>query len=178
MLEGLLALFSSSGLGALVGMFGSWLTKREERKDQQFRLTYELKMATLRKQEAELQYNHELALADKQILRADTEGRINRDIAETAAFKDGLKEQSQTYGMWFVDAIRGLMRPLITVYLLVLATFVTLNISSHLGGVGALSPVELMILYKEAIAQMLFLTTTAVTWWFGSRPSSIRGKAL
>ncbi|ABC28924.1 hypothetical protein HCH_02094 [Hahella chejuensis KCTC 2396] len=76
--------------------------------------------------------------------------------------------------MWFVDAIRDLMRPLITVYLLILATFVTLNISRHLGGVGALSPVDLMVLYKEAIAQMLFLTTTAVTWWFGSRPSSLR----
>ncbi|MBU6955983.1 hypothetical protein KP814_31850 [Hahella sp. HN01] len=76
--------------------------------------------------------------------------------------------------MWFVDAIRGLMRPLITVYLLILATFVTLNISRHLGGVGALSPVDLMALYKEAIAKMLFLTTTAVTWWFGSRPSQLR----
>lgn len=175
MLEAIIAIFSSSGLGAIVGLFGSWLTKREERRNLELKYDYDVKMAEIRKSEAEMEFNHELALADKQIERAQVEGAIQRDVEEMAAFRESLKEQQQMYKIKFVDAIRGLMRPLITIYLLVIATFVTMKIGGYVGGLqGAMDPNELVTMYKDTIAQVMFLVTTSVTWWFGSRPSSQR----
>ncbi|WP_246109296.1 hypothetical protein [Reinekea thalattae] len=175
MLEVIAGIFSSSGLGAIVGLFGSWLTKREERKNLNLKYDYEVQMAQIRKSEAELEFNHELALADKHIERAQVEGDIQRDIDEMSAFTESLKEQQQMYKISFVDAIRGLMRPLITVYLLVIGTYVTIKIGGYVGGIeGAMDADEMIKMYKETINQVMFLLTTAVTWWFGSRPSSQR----
>ncbi len=175
MLEAIGAIFSSSGLGAIVGLFGSWLTKREERRNMELKYDYEVKMAEMRKSEAEMEFNHELALADKQMERAQVEGEIQRDVEEIAAFKESLKEQQQIYGIKFVDSIRGLMRPLITIYLLVIGTIITITIGSYVNGIeGAMDDMELIKMYRDTIARVMFLLTTAVAWWFGSRPSSKR----
>ena len=175
MIEGLVSIFSSSGLGAIVGLFGSWLTKREERRNMELKYEYDVKMAEIRKSEAALEFNHELALADKQIERAQVEGEIQRDVGELNAFTQGLKEQQLMYNVKFVDAIRGLMRPLITIYLLVIGTYVAINIGGYVGGIeSAITGPEMIEMYKDTIGQVMFLLTTAVTWWFGSRPSSLR----
>jgi len=102
------------------------------------------------------------------------EGSVAIDQAKIEAFTDDLKEQSKNYGIKVVDGIRGLMRPLITVYLLVIATLLTLKINQLVGGLDSLEMSELKGIYDNVINQMLFLTATAVTWWFGSRPSSQR----
>lgn len=174
MIEAIAGIFSSSGLGAIVGLFGSWLTKREERRNLELKYDFDIKMAEIRKSEAEMEFNHELAVADKQIERAKTEGEILINKAELDAFAEGLKEQQMNYNIKFVDAIRGLMRPVITVYLLVIATFITYKINAYVGGMDSLDAAELLTMYKETIAQIMFLVTTAVAWWFGSRPSSKR----
>ena len=165
-------LFASSGLGAIVGLLGSWLTKREERRNLELKLTHDIKMAGIRKEEAAFEFEHELAMADKQVERAQAEGEIARDVAEMGAFQEGLKEQQMIYKIKWVDAIRGLMRPLITIYLLILATVVTVKIGTTTGGLEALDTAIMETLYSDTISQIFFLVTTAVTWWFGSRPSS------
>ena len=173
-MEALLSILTSTGAGGIIGVVGSWLTKREERKNIQLQFERDVKMAEIRKDEAKIEADHELALADKQIERAQVEGSVAVDQAEVEAFTQGLKEQSKTYGIKAVDGIRGLMRPLITVYLLVIATLLTLKINQLVGGLDSLEMSELKGIYDNVINQMLFLTATAVTWWFGSRPSSQR----
>jgi hypothetical protein len=173
-MEALLSILTSTGAGGIIGVVGSWLTKREERKNIQLQFERDVKLAEIRKDEAKIEADHELALADKQIERAQVEGSVAIDQAEVEAFSEGLKEQSKTYGIKAVDGIRGLMRPVITVYLLVIATLLTLKINQLVGGLDSLEMSELKGIYDNVINQMLFLTATAVTWWFGSRPSSQR----
>ena len=173
-MEALLSILTSTGAGGIIGVVGSWLTKREERKNIQLQFERDVKLAEIRKDEAKIEADHELALADKQIERAQVEGSVAIDQAEVEAFSKGLKEQSKTYGIKAVDGIRGLMRPVITVYLLVIATLLTLKINELVGGLDSLEMSELKGIYDNVINQMLFLTATAVTWWFGSRPSSQR----
>ena len=173
-MEALLSILTSTGAGGIIGVVGSWLTKREERKNIQLQFERDVKLAEIRKDEAKIEADHELALADKQIERAQVEGSVAIDQAEIEAFTDGLKEQSKNYGIKVVDGIRGLMRPLITVYLLIIATLLTLKINQLVGGLDSLEMSELKGIYDNVINQMLFLTATAVTWWFGSRPSSQR----
>lgn len=173
-METLLSILTSTGLGGIIGVVGSWLTKREERKNLQLQYDHDIKMAEIQKEEARAEAEHELAMADKQIERAQVEGEIAIGQEEMEAFKEGLKEQGKTYGIKIVDAVRGLMRPVITIYLLIIATMVAIKINSLVGGLQSINVDELLIQYKSVIDQMLFLTATAVTWWFGSRPSSQR----
>ena len=128
-MEALLSILTSTGAGGIIGVVGSWLTKREERKNIQLQFERDVKLAEIRKDEAKIEADHELALADKQIERAQVEGSVAIDQAEVEAFTEGLKEQSKTYGIKAVDGIRGLMRPIITVYLLIIATLLTLKIN-------------------------------------------------
>jgi hypothetical protein len=172
----LLSLFTSTGFGGIVGILGSWLTKREERKNLELKYEHDFKMAELRRDEIKLESAHELAMADKQMERTQVEGNIALGEAELSAFQEGLREQNKTYGIKFVDGVRGLMRPLITLYLLAIATMLTYKINELVGGISTLPIDELINTYKDVINQMLFLTATAVTWWFGSRPSSGRDK--
>lgn len=173
-MEWLVGLLTSTSTGGIIGVLGSWLTKREERKNIQLKYEYEVKMSEIRKEEARIESDHELAMADKQIERAQVEGELAIGEQEVIAFREGLKEQTKTYGIMLVDSIRGLMRPLITIYLLVIATFVMIKINGIVGGFEEFDQEELMNTYKGVIDQVLFLTATAVTWWFGSRPSSQR----
>jgi len=172
----ILSVLTSSGFGAITGLVGSFLTKNEERKSDKQKLDHDLEMAKIRKEEAQLEFNHELAMADKQIERAQTEGQIQTDIAEVSAFAKSLDEQKKTYGIKWVDAIRGIMRPLITFYLLGIATFVVVEIWGLSGGLNQIPGEEISSMFKDVISNIMFLVTTAVTWWFGSRPSQPKRK--
>lgn len=183
-MEWLVDLLTTTSTGGIIGVLGSWLTKREERKNLQLKYDHDLKMSEIRKEEAKIEAEHELAMADKQVERAQVEGELAIGEVEMKAFTEGLKEQSKTYGIRLVDSVRGLMRPLITVYLLVIATFIMIQIHNLVGGfdtvicgpnsVESCNPDTAINTYKSVIDQVLFLTATAVTWWFGSRPSSQR----
>ncbi|WP_216825136.1 hypothetical protein [Agarilytica rhodophyticola] len=174
MVTELISLFTSTGAGGLIGMVGSWLTKREERKNLQLKYQHEVAMANIRKEEMQAEAAHELAMADKAMERAQVEGDIAIGEAELTAFNTSLKQQGVSTGVKFVDALRGAMRPLITIYLLIIASYITYKINTLVGGFDSLEQGDLLNTYKDIIQQVLFLTATAVTWWFGSRPSTQR----
>lgn len=168
-----LSLLTNTGLGSIIGLVGSWLTKREERKSLTLKYDFDLKMAEFDRIEAEAEANHELAMADKQLERSQVEGDIAIGEAEVIAFQESLKSQGKTTGIKFVDAIKGLMRPLLTTYLIIVASVVAFKLHA-LTGFQSIAPTELLATYTGVIDQLLFLTSAAVTWWFGSRPSSAR----
>ncbi len=69
-----------------------------------------------------------------------------------------------------VDAVKGLARPGITVYLLGVCTWVTIQawriaaaVSSHFTVIDATG------LLNSVLSTVMYLTTTAVSWWFGDR---------
>ena len=168
MLEALLGILSSGGMGALVGLLGSVATKWLEYKTAGQRLVFEKEMAQIRTRELELEQQHALALADKQIDIARVEGEIQADVASMAAFVESQKEHAATYG-GFVDQLRGVMRPLITSFLLGVSTWLMWSVWKRVDGLSSLSDTELLSLFHTLLDSVTFLTMTAVTWWFGSR---------
>lgn len=174
MLGGIVDLFASSGIGAIVGVVGSFLTKVEDRKLQKQKADHDLKKAEVRAKEFMAESKHELDMADKQVERAEAEGQIAVDVVNSQAFLESQKEHSRTYKSAFTNMVRGLMRPAITVYFLVLATIITINLHIMVGGLSALDENVILELYASNINQALFLTTLVITWWFGARPASQR----
>lgn len=170
----LIDLFATGGFGTVVGLLGSYMTKREERLSQQIRLESEKQMAELRIKEQELEQAHELGMADKQMQRAEVEGALKIGEVEAAAFVASVKESGKKIGITFIDGVRGMMRPLITTYLLIVSTILAYKLNALVGGLQVLPADEVYKLYREVIQQIIFLTATAVTWWFGSRPTQRR----
>lgn len=171
MFDTIIGLATSSGLGAVIGALGNWINKREERKNKELSFTHELAMAQLAVSERELEQSHEILMADKQMERAQTEGDIQVELSELGAFTASVKDATKATGVKFVDAVRGLMRPVITAYLLGIATYIVVKISALVGGLKIIPLPELVTMYTGIITQIIFLTTVAVTWWFASRPS-------
>lgn len=171
---GIVDLFTSGGVGAAIGLAGGIATRWQQLKMDQAKFKFDLDMANVRAKEFEAESKHELDMADKQVERAEVEGKIAVDVVNSESFKEGLKVQTIATGIKWVDAIRGLMRPLITVYMLGFATWLAVTVHLRVGGLDALPEQMISTLYMQVLDDVFFLTTTSVAWWFSSRPASTR----
>lgn len=168
------AIFGSTGFGTVIGLIGSYFTRRDERKKEEIHLANEQAMAKLRVEELKLEQNHELAMADKQIERAEVERATTIDKGELEAFKASLSIGSQKSGKGWVNGFNSLMRPLITLFLLGVTVWFASEVFEKVGGLESLDSTELQELFKHLIMTFTFLASTAVTWWFGARPTSVK----
>ena len=169
MLDGLLTMLTGGVGGGIIGLAGSWLTKRENRKTLELQIRRDLSLAKYEAEADARQLQYSVTMAEKQLEQSQAEGEIAMDIAETDAFAESLKSQLKPSGVKFVDGFRALMRPLITLYLLAITGYFAVNVHTLINGLDALSRNELLELYSLIISQLLFLTNLAVSWWFGSR---------
>jgi len=72
-----------------------------------------------------------------------------------------------------LDFLRGIIRPGLTVYLCAITTIIYLDAKSVLQNIqGVLSAADALNLVQTIVATILYLTTTCVLWWFGTRNKS------
>lgn len=134
--------------------------------------------------------DHEIQLkeVDAEIMReewaqrtriAEIEEKGQEAVSDSEAFEASFNEPqrysvpskhntAQNWLMVLLDTIRGLVRPVLTVYLCILTTLIYLHSRSLLNGVTmtteqAISNINLVV------GTVLYLTTTCVLWWFGTR---------
>lgn len=176
MLDMLTGALESTGLGAIVGGFFGWLNKKEERKQQAQDNKHELELRKWDARETMMSQRHELEVADKEIQRAETEGQIAIEAREADGWVESIKQGFKNTGIVWVDAIRGLMRPAITVIMIIACGYLLYVVNTHVDGIDSIPEGELLEIYKRIINSILFGTMTAVTWWFGSRPQSKAGR--
>lgn len=163
MIETVLALLTGGASGGILGIAGAYLTKREERQIAQLKFTHEEKMGELRLKEVAGEREHALALKDKEIQLVEKEGEI-KGWASTLVDESS----KSTLGMM----VKAAIRPTITLYLLAVTSYLTINIWTIVNGLEGLPEDEVLDIFRNIIAQILFLTNTCVTWWFGARASS------
>lgn len=175
MLDAVLNLFGGGVLGGLIGLAGAWLKAREERAKMELEQQHQKDMRQLDLQEMQAEADLKLRqteteFAGKQAI-AETEAEAAMDVAASQALTASYKHDKATYGIRFVDAIRGLMRPVITIYLLGILSL----IAWQLYGIEAIASIDAQTawkLFSDVVRDATFLAVTAVTWWFGSRPNS------
>ena len=173
-MEFIAALFGSTGFGTIIGLAGSLFTRWDERKKQAQAFDQEHKLALLRVEEQKLEQNHELAMADKEMERAEVESATVIAEGELNAFAKSIEIGNSKSGDGFVNGFNSLMRPILTIYLLIISTWFTYLIYVNVGGLDSLNEEETQNLFKQVIMTFLFLASTAVTWWFGARPTSVK----
>lgn len=186
-------------LGGLTGIVGSGLTAWFKHKDKQLELeiTKEKNSHDLLMVKAESDATIAEAKANIKITQANVEGAI--DIKNAEAFMESQKEGNKSLfsnkwidgllkqtGKWkiitlplasliaflfgFVDFLRGIVRPLLTVYLCGVSTWISYKAYEiiSIDGLG-LTAVQATGIFNDVTSVVLFMTTTCVAWWFGDR---------
>ena len=91
------------------------------------------------------------------------EGKFGRFFAVPAAV-------FMAMGFAFVDWLRGIMRPTLTLYLTGMSTVITWMAWEIMDkNEVALSVTESLAIYQQTTSIVIYLTVSCVTWWFGDR---------
>lgn len=172
MIDLVLGILGSGGFGGIVGGVLGLFNKMEERKLLRVRLSHEKDMAEIDAREANNDRAHEVIMADKQVERAQAEGAIAADLADADAFRESLKAQTAPINNT-AEAIRASVRIIVTYLFVGLYCYTFWKVAEQVGGLDALSPEELLDIYKYLIYQTAALVGIVVGWYFGARPSAM-----
>lgn len=173
--------FTSILSGGATGLFGiivqRWADLRNKKLDLQAnreKMDHEVR---LRQVDAEIMAQEWAARTQM----ADIEAAGREAVADAQAFASSFNEpvrysenvqpsKGQGWMLVVLDFIRGIVRPGLTVYLCAVTTLVYIHARDILASEGiALSSDQAMDLMKLIVGTILYLTTTCVLWWFGTR---------
>lgn len=165
MITTLIGFLGSSAFGSITGSLFAWLNKREERAELKAKHEHEQAMATINNAQA-------LALADKarEGMREAGEQAVYK--AEADAFVVSQQAANQKPTGKIAEIIWSSVRPVITLWLLIATTLITIRLGRIIGGFDAIPIVDVLSIWKSVISELLALTGYAVGWWFGARGSS------
>lgn len=108
----------------------------------------------------------DLAVMDAQLKAVQAAGQNQEVLATIKLMASSYEADKATYGEHpgLVDTVRGLTRPILTMYLVLISTIL---------GLWAFHKVTfaetIMEIAKGCIEMCLFLTSVSVVWWFGDR---------
>lgn len=178
-----LSVLGSVFSGGVTGLLGvgvqrlfDWLHAKEQLKQQEARQAHEVAMVR-----ANAEVMAQEWAARTRVAEVDAAGKEN--VAAEASFAASFQSEPQAYSAriakpskgqgWvlvILDAIRGAIRPGLTVYLCAITTIIYLEVRDLLLTVGNnLTTAQAMEMNKLVISTVLYLTTTCVLWWFGTR---------
>lgn len=134
-------------IGALVGGSGSalskWLGMKEKKQD----YLHELKLLEMQMQAKQSETENELAIVQESTYSDMRTASYNHDI------------NSGKTSRWVNNTLR-LVRPVLTIMLISLVWFIWVTVADE-------------SLKSDIISNVMFMASTALTWWFGDRtPSS------
>ncbi len=183
-MEEIVALFAGGGLGtavsAITGLIGGYLTKKENRLLKQQENAHEVTMTELNMQSEKFQLEASIKMADKDIEMARTEAEMAVEvenaraagevsIADAKGFAAAIVEAQKPTGVKWVDVIRNLMRPVMTLatYIFVVVIFGVLI--SKVGDTLYSDTEKMTGLIEYLIRSVIYLFIMMVSWWFMSR---------
>jgi len=178
-LEGVASIFGgglTGLLGTVIAKVADFKTKKLEMEMANQRFSHEVEM-----KKTEMQMAAAEAAARIEVTKIDAQGKT--DVADAASLKAAIDAEDQprlsdpskitSRQEWLfviVDAVKTMVRPGLTIYLCVLATMMYIQARSLMG--SAMAPADAAALLREIVNTVLYLTTTCVLFWFGSRNSS------
>jgi hypothetical protein len=189
-LEVISALAGGGVLGGLTGLVGSIVTKWDESRKRDADYRIELLRAEQTRELVKLDQAHALALAGlnaaSQERLADINAQARADESASADYRAAIDADKATYStpgaqessrlvrwmMGVVDFLRGIIRPGITIYSMVLLTILMLWVQSmYQSKALSLTTEQTQKLALDIIGTVTYLASTTVTFWFGVRPS-------
>lgn len=179
-MELLSTIFGSIFSGGATGLIGVAIQRWADYKNRQLdlQLERERRETEIAKRKADAEVMREEWAGRMRV--AQEEGATAREVAESQAFAATLLKEPERYSSasslttgqnWvlvLLDALRGAVRPLLTIYLCALTTFVWYQVKIKLEGAAVDTEAALEV-WRMVVQNILYLTTTVVLWWFGTR---------
>lgn len=156
-------LFSGGAIGGILGAITPIITQAQKRKAQKEANEFEIRMADVKLREAEMEQNHELAIADKEIDKAEKEGEILIEQKEMDAQRSIIEGQAKATGG------KAWIRPVLTAYSLVIATWLGFAVFQSAGGLEAFTAPEKVEMLKLVVNSAFLFATSAFMFWFTAR---------
>ena len=169
MFEAIASILVSGAGGGIVGTIGSLFKKRQEIKAEKQKHEFNLKLFELQLEERSMEIAAEKEMAQIDLTKREAEIAGEIEVAEVDAFKQSFIHDASMKTAQWVDNVRALMRPIITVALLAIQIcIVAVGVSNSQSFTKALIEGNGLITSLEGLS---FLCNMAVSWWFGSRSS-------
>lgn len=187
MISEIVGIVGSAASGGLLGLAGTGIQAllkffevREEKKTQIALRELDIRELEMERQlamqqaEIDLEKIREQAAGELAVIEERVAGEVMTASYEADRASYSLESVQRLTGFWknlagfalaVVDVVRGLMRPLITVYSLWLLSAIGWLMYTAADGVIP----EMPALWLEVVQAVILLATTSVTWWFGSR---------
>ena len=174
MLDIIGSIFGAIAGGGITGLLGSAFTAYTEYKKQKLAFEHDERMVKLEQETMKMEWEGRVKVSQ-------TEYEGKKDVAEVEAFGESFKADRATYLQGtpqnlfsiilftIVDFCRGMMRPSMTAYLCIVVTWLAYKVYNLVGGAGGLDQTQAYALFQQMIFVILYITTTVILWWFGTR---------
>jgi len=176
---GLLGSIFSGGLTGLLGVafqrFFDFLKVKQEIEMKKLDHEHE---ANMRKIDGELMAQEWAARTQVATIEATAKETVAAETSFAASFNSEPKQYSAKvklgpvtgFLLVLLDFLRGIVRPGLTIYLCVITTMIYVEARAIMANVS-FSTADAMAVHDHIISTILYLTTTCVLWWFGTRNS-------
>jgi len=183
-------------LGGVTGLLGNVISGVMNYKTMKLKNDHEAKMieleTTAMKEEAKMQIAITKAEIEGAVELADAHAySTSQEKGNQPAFSEKWIDKLFTVEGWaryvaipmgvllalafaFVDFLRGVMRPALTIYLTVMTTVITWMAWEIMqkNGMSTMTVEEAIGIYNQVVSIVVYLTVSCVTWWFGDRRMS------
>lgn len=161
----ILELLGSAGFGTLLGGVFGYLSRREETKTLEMKLSHDRSMVDVRA-------NAKIRLSKAKVEEIQVQGEQEVLTEEAKAFTRSQK--TSVIG----ETVKAFIRPIILGVLMYQTYLVFTALERLTGGLESIPQDDLMGLYKIVILMITGVTSTAVTWYFAARSSKQFDKLL
>ncbi len=176
--SGIAAIFG----GGLTGLIGTVTSKIFEYKSKKLDIELQANKfandVALKKVDAEIMAQEWAARtkvaeveADAKVSTEDSKAFNTALTSEPQRYSQGDLTHSQNWLMVVLDLFRGIIRPVLTIYLCFITTVIYIK-ANHLLNTNLVLPTMAYDLVNQIINTILYLTTSCVLFWFGSRNHS------
>lgn len=171
MITGILSAVGSALAGGGTGLIGSVVQKVVDLKVKKLEIRRDISLRKIDIEELQMEISRDVDIAE-------TEADAEKDVARSTMRTESFKADKATYGdkLWFVDAIRGVMRPSMTIYAIGLMTWLAVEVYQFMDSFSILPHDEVVAMWMIIIDSIIYLATTSFTWWFGTRPDRSTAK--
>ena len=158
-------------LGGLVNVVGDYFKARENNRHDEAMADKDITITELESKRdvsvAKLEAEAEETKQDAQLMAKSYEADKRRYLSKSGMKDRGWVSSLVVFLMGFVDFVRGMTRPVLTGYMCYVTTLIYFKTQEVTGShINEETAGELM---RVVTVGMVYLTMTAVGWWFGSR---------
>jgi len=178
----MLALLGSIFSGGLTGLLGvafqrffDFLKVKQEIEMKKMEFDHEVNM---RRIDGEMLAQEWAARTQVATIEATAKENVAAEASFSASFNSEPKQYSAKvkigpvtgFFLVLLDFLRGIVRPGLTIYLCVITTMIYVEARTIMAGV-AFATADAIRVHDLIVSTILYLTTTCVLWWFGTRNS-------